>query len=56
MWPNPQFPSDLVTFAEETLNGKLHFLCSERIILFRYEFDRNRNHNTNFVNEVEMVE
>ena len=24
----PQFPADLVTFTEETLNGKLHFLCS----------------------------
>ena len=23
-----QFPADLVTFTEETLNGKLHFLCS----------------------------
>ena len=28
MWPNPQIPADLVTFTEETLNGKLHFLCS----------------------------
>ena len=28
MWPNPQFPADLVTFTEEILNGKLHFLCS----------------------------
>ena len=28
MWPNPQSPVDLVTFAEETLNGILHFLCS----------------------------
>ena len=25
MWPNPQFPADLVTFTEEILNGKLHF-------------------------------
>ena len=24
-----QFPADLVTFTEEILNGKLHFLCSE---------------------------
>ena len=32
MWPNPQFPADLVTFTEEILNGKLLFLCSERII------------------------
>ena len=30
MWPISQFPADLVTFTEETVNGKLHFLCSER--------------------------
>ena len=24
---NPQFPTELVTFIEEILNGKLHFLC-----------------------------
>ena len=24
----PQFLADLVTFTEEILNGKLHFLCS----------------------------
>ena len=29
MWPNPQFPADLVTFTEEILNGKFHFLCGE---------------------------
>ena len=28
MWPNPQESADLVTFAEEILNGKPHFLCS----------------------------
>ena len=28
MWPNPQQNVDLVTFAEEIINGKLHFLCS----------------------------
>ena len=28
MWPNPQEFADLVTFTEEMLNGKLHFLCS----------------------------
>ena len=28
MWPNPQFPVDLVIFTEEILNGKLHFSCS----------------------------
>ena len=32
MRPNPWFPADLVTFTEEILNGKLHFLCSERQI------------------------
>ena len=25
-----QFPADLVTFTEEILNGKPHFLCSVR--------------------------
>ena len=25
MWPNPEFPEDLVTFTEEIRNGKLHF-------------------------------
>ena len=29
MRPNPQFTADLVTFTEEILNGKLHFLCIE---------------------------
>ena len=29
MWPNPQEITDLVTFTEEILNGKLHFLCSK---------------------------
>ena len=27
MWQNRQFSADLVTFTEEILNGKLHFLC-----------------------------
>ena len=25
---NPQFPADLVIFAKEILNEKLHFLCN----------------------------
>ena len=33
MRPNPLFSADLVTFTEETLNGKLHFL---RIVLRAY--------------------
>ena len=38
MWPNSQFPSDLVTFTEELFNGKLHFLYSEakKFINFGY--------------------
>ena len=28
MWPHPQETADLVTFTEEILNGKLHFLWS----------------------------
>ena len=30
MWPNTRFSADLVIFTEEILNGKLHFLGSER--------------------------
>ena len=30
MGPNPQFPVDLVQFAGEILNGKLHFLSSAK--------------------------
>ena len=26
MWPNPQFPANLVTFTEAVLNGNLRFL------------------------------
>ena len=29
MWPNLQETADLLTFTEEILNGKLHFLCSD---------------------------
>ena len=31
MWPNPQETADLITFTEEILHGKLHFLCSETL-------------------------
>ena len=27
MWPNQQFPADMVQFTEEILNGKFIFLC-----------------------------
>ena len=33
MWPNPQEATDLVTFTEEILNGKLHFLSSEILVM-----------------------
>ena len=36
MCSNPQFPANLVTFTEEILNGKLHFLCS----IIKREFKR----------------
>ena len=29
MSPNPQEKAELVTFTEDILNEKLHFLCSE---------------------------
>ena len=28
MWPNQKFPANWGTFTEETVNGKLCFLCS----------------------------
>ena len=46
MWSNLQFPADLITFTEEILNGKLHYLCSVKRIfnklarfLFRSRFN-----------------
>ena len=33
MWPNPQFPTDLFTFTEEILNGKLHLLCTVSLLI-----------------------
>ena len=35
MWPNPLETPDLVTFTEEILNGKLHFLCSEDLVVYK---------------------
>ena len=37
MLPNPQFDADLVTFTEEILNGKVHFMCSGRTQLDNFE-------------------
>ena len=36
MSANPQDTADLVTFTEEILNGKLHFLCSVRAELTEF--------------------
>ena len=38
MWPNPQFPEDLVTFTGEILNGKVHFLCSEIVSVVKKNY------------------
>ena len=38
MCPNLQFPADLVTFTEEILNEKLHFLCSDSVHSISSEF------------------
>ena len=34
MWPNPQKTGDLVTFNEETINGKHHF-CAVPVFCFK---------------------
>ena len=39
MWPNPQFLADLVTFSDETLNGKPHFLCSVKLSASSYPYN-----------------
>ena len=36
MWPNPQFPADLVSFTEEIRNGKLHILRSVKAVDERF--------------------
>ena len=41
MRPNPQVPADLVTFTEEILNGKLHFLCSIYKITLTHSSEAN---------------
>ena len=44
MWLNPRETADLVTFAEEILNGKLCFLCSESCSESPIFFQINRVH------------
>ena len=40
MWPNPQFPANLVTFTEKILHRKLLFLCNERFTLNLYRYSQ----------------
>ena len=37
-----QFPADLVTFTEEILNEKLHFLCSEIFLHKMHSIENSR--------------
>ena len=46
MWPNPHFPADMFTFTEEILNGKLHFLCSDIVVLESFE-NKDHSHSKN---------
>ena len=41
MWPNPQFPVDLLTFTEQILNEKLYLLCSDAKLSVRDNKRRN---------------
>ena len=45
MWPDPQFPRDLVAFIEEILNGKLHFLWGKLQVLVYLWFIANDDNN-----------
>ena len=43
MWPNPQFPADLVTFTEETFDGKLLFFFLQCLgSIRRFVYVRNK--------------
>ena len=50
MWPNLQF-ADLVTFTEEILNGKLHFLRSDssEVLVLREAIVGVFTFSTNFI-------
>ena len=42
MWPNPEFPGELVIFTQEILNGKRHFFCSKNSLLIVEFVDLNK--------------
>ena len=47
MRPNPQETADLLTFTEEILNGKLHFLCCVFFSIFMISVKPFNNENIN---------
>ena len=54
MWPNPKKTAELVTFTEEILNGKLHFLSSEIIFEKIEEFipkNKHQNKTKNIISD-----
>ena len=52
MRPNPQFSADLVAFTEETLNGNLHFLCSDWRFLRYFSANKIPNKNLRYRHEM----
>ena len=52
MWQNPQETADLVTFTEEILKWKLHFLCSVKISNLLFHFS-NTYSNTSYETNAE---
>ena len=44
MWPNPHEIVDLITFTEEVLNGKLHFLFRRHTQASSPDFASNIKH------------
>ena len=55
MWPNPPETADLVTFNQEILYEKLHFLCSEHalccvVLIVNLKIRQKVYHSSGFVN------
>ena len=49
-----QLPDDLVTFIEEILNGKLHFLCSKACKLYYDVHHQSRQNILHFFSSSSM--
>ena len=57
MEPNPQFTADLVSFAGEILNGKLHFLCSDWIASIVINVNMQpRKQTTDRIKNIDIIE